>query len=301
MSDTSSMKGSDGFGAVWGTDNSLQSPEEIFGNQETDTEENRKDQQDQQSNSKAVASVSAIVESVPSKRKRSNGSADIVFLVDVTGSMEPCIDALKRSIKHFLHELANGSGEIKAVEDWRARIVGYRDYPEDYGTSYGWLNECSFTRTTAALEKFIDSMVATGGGDEPESLLDAISVILDEGELPEQCEDNDKRWRTRDRAARILVVFTDATYHEKVSVPKHIGETFDTVADRIMNFGIHGFMFVPDFPQYEDSFGEISNFILQGCGSGADGLGVVMSNPEKLREILYRLQKGISRSASISR
>ncbi len=231
--------------------------------------------------------------------KHSNGSADIVFLIDVTGSMSPCIQALKNSIKRFLSELANGTGDIKPVEDWRARIVGYRDYPADKDSSYGWLNEFDFTRDTTLLETQLDSLKARGGGDDPESLLDAVSVVLDAGVLPDdyQKEVNDKRWRSNIQAAHILVIFTDAPFHETMSVPGHEGETYDDLNRRLIDFRTHGFLFIPGSEQYETSFAETSNMILQDCGAGADGLGEVMSNPVKLRDILIRLQRGISRSS----
>ena len=49
---------------------------------------------------------------------------DIVFLIDATGSMTDCIDAIRTSIGLFFDTLDSDWSPIK---DWRARVVGYRD------------------------------------------------------------------------------------------------------------------------------------------------------------------------------
>src|SRR3954467_14180907 len=38
----------------------------------------------------------------PQTRARTRGVADIVFLIDISGSMRPCIDALRRNIETFV-------------------------------------------------------------------------------------------------------------------------------------------------------------------------------------------------------
>ena len=236
----------------------------------------------------------------PSTQPFRGGAADIVLLVDVTGSMTPCINALRDSIKKFMTELAEGSAEIEPVDDWRARVVGYRDYLHDAKETYGWLCDNDFTRDVDELKHQLDKLTAKGGGDEPESLLDAIQVVLDAGELSanEQEVTNGKQWRNYTQASRILVVFTDASYHESMSVPGHEGETFDNLAEKIHAFRLHGFVYVPNIPQYEQSFEELSRFIITYCGNGAESLGNTMSDPEKLRDILQRLKRGISRSSA---
>ena len=54
--------------------------------------------------------------------------ADIVFLLDATGSMGPCIKAVKDNIQKFVTDMTtpnpNGGAVVK---DWRAKVVGYRD------------------------------------------------------------------------------------------------------------------------------------------------------------------------------
>ena len=45
---------------------------------------------------------------VPQARSKTKGVADIVFVVDISGSMSPCIDALRRNIETFIDSLEPG-------------------------------------------------------------------------------------------------------------------------------------------------------------------------------------------------
>jgi len=64
----------------------------------------------------------------PGARAKTKGVADIVFVVDITGSMAPCIDALRKNIELFVDSLSRGDGNnVAPVRDWRCKVVGYRD------------------------------------------------------------------------------------------------------------------------------------------------------------------------------
>ena len=66
------------------------------------------------------------------QQTKTRGVADIVFLIDVSGSMAPAIDALKANIGTFVESLSKGEGNnISPVRDWRAKAVGYRDFEHD--------------------------------------------------------------------------------------------------------------------------------------------------------------------------
>ena len=59
------------------------------------------------------------------------GVADIVFLVDATGSMGKCIERLKTNISTFFDEMTSEKGNGSPLKDWRAKVVGFRDFEED--------------------------------------------------------------------------------------------------------------------------------------------------------------------------
>ena len=97
------------------------------------------------------------------------GVADIVFLLDATGSMAPCIGAVKDNIAGFVRQLTDGTANA-FIKDWRTKIVGYRDWTCDREPYV----DNPFVNSVAALEAQLAALKDTGGGDEPESLLEAL-------------------------------------------------------------------------------------------------------------------------------
>jgi hypothetical protein len=186
----------------------------------------------------------------PAPRAKTKGVADIVFLIDVSGSMAPVIDALRRNIEVFIDSLSSGDANNAApVKDWRAKVCGYRDAEHD---GPNWFHDNSFVRDTATLKTQLASLRAEGGGDEPESLLDALYKIATMSASPKgsQGEDADK-WRYRSAAARVVIVFTDASLRETMSIPEAKGGGMQDVANVIMANRIILSLFAPNFEVYD--------------------------------------------------
>lgn len=155
---------------------------------------------------------------------------DIVFLVDVTGSMRPCIDGLKDSIDKFFRHLTNEEENKLAIRDWRAKVVGYRDVAYDKDN---WFDNNPFVSTADEIHGQLSALKARGGGDEPESLLDALLTIADMEETTHQETPDPFKWRHRRDAARAVCVFTDATYHPTAQLEKYVGCDYKDVARKI--------------------------------------------------------------------
>jgi len=51
---------------------------------------------------------------MPQARSKTKGVADIVFVVDVSGSMSTCIDALRQNIEAFVNSLSQGDANNAA-------------------------------------------------------------------------------------------------------------------------------------------------------------------------------------------
>jgi hypothetical protein len=97
-----------------------------------------------------------------------------VFVVDVSGSMATCIDALRTNIEMFVDSLSRGDANNAApVKDWRGKVVGYRDFESAEADGLPWIVDNPFVRDAGALKAQLATLQAVGGGDEPESLLDA--------------------------------------------------------------------------------------------------------------------------------
>ena len=85
--------------------------------------------------------------SLPQARQKTKGVVDLVFLVDVSGSMTTCIDALRRNIEVFVDSLKQGdSNNGTPVRDWRGRVVGYRDIEAALSENQPWIIENPFVR-----------------------------------------------------------------------------------------------------------------------------------------------------------
>ena len=199
--------------------------------------------------SEGVEAVATDTQPAP-PRGKTKGVADIVFLIDVSGSMAPVIDALRRNIEVFIDSLSAGdANNASPVKDWRAKVVGYRDAEHD---GPQWLEDNPFVRDTVALKAQLASLKAQGGGDEPESLLDALYKMATMSAMPKgaQGEDPDK-WRYRSDAARVVIVFTDASLRETMSIPEAKGGGMQDVANVIMGNRIILSLFAPNFEVYD--------------------------------------------------
>jgi hypothetical protein len=179
----------------------------------------------------------------------------VVILLDVTDSMQDCIDAVKANISSFISDLCkagvNGTALVKA---WRMKVCGYRDQTAD-GDS--WFINNPFVRDVASVERQLDSpsMTARGGGEEPSSLLDALfrlgqseTVELQDGEDP-------SHWRAWGDAERVIIFFTDATFKSPMTLPEGSGGTVLDVITLLQNKKIKVCGVVPEWLGYEDLYG----------------------------------------------
>jgi len=130
-------------------------------------------------------------------------TVDIVFVIDATGSMGDLIDEVKQMAVGFDTNLANGlRAEKKGVESLRARVVTFRDIFEEGNDAIRWSQFFNLPEQSDEFAEYVDAVEAMGGGDEPESALDALWVAIR------------SPWRkTRFKSRQIIVLFTDASSH----------------------------------------------------------------------------------------
>lgn len=129
---------------------------------------------------------------------------DIVFVLDVTESMQPYIDAVKQNIIDFVHDLQANN------RDYRLGLVTFEDYVV---SQYPDCN-CEYRNTmTSDVNKFIGwvgGLHATGGGDIPEDQLDGLAYAAT---LP-----------FRPEAQGIVILVTDAPPHVAGDGPDREGD-----------------------------------------------------------------------------
>ena len=238
----------------------------------------------------------------PQVRAKAKGVADIVFVVDISGSMAPCIDALRKNIEAFIDSLSHGDGNnVAPVRDWRGKVVGYRDIESAESEGLPWVVDNAFVRDLGALRSQLSALKAEGGGDEPESLLDTLFKVASMPAMPKgaQSEDADK-WRYRSDAARVVIVFTDASFKETLSIPEAKGGSLQDVANVVMANRIILSLFAPNFEGY-DRLSQIDKSEWEAVEfdglSPQEALKKFTSDPVNFRNTLKQLAASVSRSA----
>ena len=238
----------------------------------------------------------------PQVRAKTKGVADVVFLIDVSGSMAPIIDALRKNIEAFVDSLSSGGANNAApVRDWRGKVVGYRDIEASQTEGLEWFEDQPFVRDTAALKAQLAALRAQGGGDEPESLLDALYKVSTMEASPKGAQSEDpNKWRYRSDAARVVVVFTDASFKETMSIPEAKGGALQDVANVVMANRIILSLFAPNFEGY-DRLSQIDKSeweVVEYEGlSAQEALQKFTADPANFRTTLKQLAASVSRSA----
>ena len=115
----------------------------------------------------------------PQTRAKTKGVADIVFLIDVSGSMAPIIDALRKNIEAFVDSLSQGDAQQRRAGEGLARqgrrLSRHRGRDgRGPAVDRGQSRSCA---TPSRSRRSSPRCAPQGGGDEPESLLDALYKV----------------------------------------------------------------------------------------------------------------------------
>ena len=191
-------------------------------------------------------------------------AVDIVFCIDVTGSMTPIIDAVKANALRFYDDVqTNLVAKGKNVDELRVRVVAFRDFAADGEAA---LEESAFFRLPdeqRAFSDFVNGLLAQGGGNAPESGLEAVALAVN------------SPWTTRgDRRRQVIVVWTDqpaqpldpgvlpAELRERV--PADFSALTDLWEDTQGRLGASSkrlILFAPDGPGWSDISGVWENVV----------------------------------------
>lgn len=128
------------------------------------------------------------------------GKADVVFVIDTTGSMGNEIQNVKNNIETVVSSLEENKVDI------RLGLVEYRDiYADGIGStkSYDWYTSVSSFKSELA------TLGVSGGGDTPESVVDALYCA--------------RNMEYRTGVKKYIILLTDANYKNGTSVDS--GET----------------------------------------------------------------------------
>jgi len=140
-------------------------------------------------------------------------AVDLVFVIDVTGSMGPVIDEVKQLVKGFADRLrAVMTSEGKGLQDLWVRVVTFRDLGDEGARALAASHFFELPAQESDLREFVDGLTASGGKDEPESALEALWLAMR------------SPWRGVLRSRHIVVLLTDASAHPlgRFPYPSHL-------------------------------------------------------------------------------
>ena len=126
---------------------------------------------------------------------------DLVLLIDISGSMQTCINGLLKNIKTFVDQLMNGDANNEPIPDLRVKIVGYHT---SYYASGDWFVDKGFTSDWNTLELNLSTLYATPWD---ESVFDALLYVAWEKDTGfVSCA---SPFRAKEEATRAVILFTD--------------------------------------------------------------------------------------------
>ena len=239
-----------------------------------------------------------------------HGVVDMCFLLDATGSMGKCIEAVKNNIKSFIASVTSeGTNGGITLSDWRACVCAYRDY--EYETSHGkdWMVMNNFTSDVNVLYGQLDNLQAMGGGDEPESLLDALYQVINRGYTGKGAEPEADKWRYPSAAARCVIVMTDAPFHETMALPGAEGGTVADIRNLLQQERIRLSLFAPEMScHYDLSMADKCSYDAIEVEEGLDpvatqdarqrALADYTGNQANFQKVMELLAKSVSQSAA---
>ena len=144
---------------------------------------------------------------------------DLIFVIDITGSMQPQIDGVVQNVTSFAGKLSE-----RGI-DYRLGLILFSDNIE------------RVYQPTSNIENFlswIKKVKAFGGGDEKENALEALKTVT-------------QRIQFRDEANRIAILITDAPYHQKGDEggDGRTLETLESVIERAQRIDLRVFSITP--------------------------------------------------------
>lgn len=204
----------------------------------------------------------------------SGRKADILFVLDCTRSMRGEIDAIRDAILSFAGTIESDGVRARiGLIEFRDRLIG----EEARVLRFGATGEV-FTRDVATFRQEVAALQAKGGGDAPESSLDAIMLAL--------------RQPFAGDATKVLVIITDAPPH----IPDRETGSIDEVVSALRANGVQQCYLVM---RTRDSASQVYLKLLEAAPGLAFDLGVgddFQKRAKNFKRTLMSLGKTISSS-----
>lgn len=185
--------------------------------------------------------------------------ADIVMLIDISGSMDAIINTVKDNARNFYPDIVRESRKQgKEITSMNIRVIGFRDSYDEV-----WCEPSpfySFPSQEKGFNKFVSGLKPFGGGDTPEMGLDAIAYALGSSD-----------WPDKGHAKTVLILWTDAPTHPiKNHVSADMVDVRSLAAKWNRDFASNGriFLFAPDDSTWREVETEFHNTVRHDVVSG---------------------------------
>lgn len=131
-------------------------------------------------------------------------NVDMVFCIDVTGSMQNIIEIVRNNALNLYNDVSKCMEQKgKRIDTLRIRVIAFRDYLADEEDAMLVTNFFTLPQDADDFKKCMDSLVAKGGGDDPEDGLEALAYAIR------------SKWNTGGTKKRhVVVLWTDDDAHE---------------------------------------------------------------------------------------
>ena len=176
-----------------------------------------------------------------------SNAVDVMFVFDATGSMGDELRYLQAEMKDVIARATDATGGLAI----RTGAVVYRDHGDEYITRLSRLT--SDIKTT---QTFIDKQCASGGGDYPEAVPEALMAAL-----------NSVGWDSEARA-RIAFLILDAPCHQDSA-------TLAMLHDQVLNAAAMGVRIVPVVCS---GIGESGEYLLRSIALATNGTSFFLTD-----------------------
>ena len=124
---------------------------------------------------------------------------DVVFCIDGTGSMYPCLESVKSNARRFHLEFVSAMTDLGSeIDSMRVKIVVFRDYEFDGNESMIESPFFELPDDESEFSEFLAKISANGGGDNPENGLEALYLAMK------------SNFTTGPNDRQVIVLFSDA-------------------------------------------------------------------------------------------
>ena len=209
---------------------------------------------------------------LPLGQSEAGPQVDVMFVLDVTGSMEEEINGVRDGIIAFV-----GALRSRSIGSTRVGLIAYRDRSEGEEPRTLRVGGEPFTTHLAGFRREVGSLRADGGGDEPESTLDALALAAEQPFRP--------------GAKKVLLLITDAPPRVPDKDTTSVAGAVQALRGRGMD-QLHLVIQDGDLPAYEELHAAIPGEVFSLADSAAGRAGFDRILPEVGKQIAAALGTG---------